>query len=269
MKRCFRFLALLLVSTFVASGLLNSVAAEEGSGGLKTFAEFEKSAVSGATLPSGLSEPLQVMWHSKAGTWKAAHDIAETLKTTTGSWVHAFLHREEGDRANAGYWYRRAGMTIPAESVTIADEWAIIARELWQREHGVVAGEEVITSATGLVASSVKAADGEEGSWDTLIQKDGKKVALISNARPVSFNPAGDVLLLEEAAADDDCRHFLIKPTADKTVPEFGKRTRIGSRHVTAHKWSEDGLSLTLTSDKSISDAKPETIVVAEQLTSP
>ena len=260
---------LLVFCAFISFGLLKVEAEEKEIACPKTFAEFEKSAAPGATMPSGLSEPLQVMWRSKAGKWKAAHDIAETLKTTTGSWVHAFLHREEGDRGNAGYWYRRAGLTIPAENVAIADEWVIISRELWHREHGVVVGEEVITSATGLVASSVEAADGEEGSWDTLIQKDGKKVALIANARPVSFNPAGDVLLLLEAAADDDCRHFLIKPAADKTVPSFGKRTRIGSRHVTAHKWSEDGLSLTLTPDKSTSDAKPETIVVAEQLTSP
>lgn len=268
MKRVFRFLTLSFLCTFVALLLPKAVAAEEGSGELKTFAQFEQSAVSGATLPSGLSEPLQVMWHSKVGKWKAAHDIAETLKTTTGSWVHAFLHREEGDRGNAGYWYRRAGMTIPAESVTIADEWLIIARELWQREKGIVAGQETFTSATGLVASSVKSADGEEGSWDTLVQKDGKKVALIANARPVSFNPAGDVLLLVEAAADDDCRHFLVKPTADKAIPPFGKRNRIGGRYVTGHKWSDDGQSLVLTSDQTTSDAKPETIIVAERLTS-
>lgn len=251
----------------VAAGYPNAVAAAEAKVGPKTFAAFEQSAASKATMPIGLSEPLQVMWLSKAGKWKEAHDIAETLKTTTGSWVHAFLHREEGDRSNAGYWYRRAGMTIPAEGVTIAAEWSVVARELWQREHGVVVGEEVFTSASGLVATSVPAAKNEEGAFDTLIQKDGKKVLLVSNARPVSFSPQGDVLLLLEAAADDDCRHFLIKPAADKVIPAFGKRTRIGGRTVTGHKWSTDGLSLTLSSDKS--NEKPETIPVAEKLTSP
>ena len=52
----------------------------------------------------------------------------------------------------------------------------------------------------GLVATSLKSADGEEGAWDTLVRKDGKQVLMIPNARPVSFNPAGDVLLLVEAA---------------------------------------------------------------------
>jgi hypothetical protein len=233
----------------------------------KTFAEFEKSTAGGTTVPPGLSEPLQVMWLSKAGKWQAAHDIAETLKTTSGSWVHAFLHREEGDRANAGYWYRKAGMTIPSEGVPLADEWGLIARELWQREFGIVVGEETFTAASGLVARSVKSADGEEGSWDTVIQKDGKELQRIANARPVSFSPAGDVLLLKEAAADDDCRHFLIKPAAGQEIPAFGKRQRIGGRYVTGHKWSEDGKSLTLTSDAAAGEAKPEIIPVTEGLT--
>jgi len=42
-----------------------------------------------------------------------AHEIAREIKTPAGSWTHAFLRREEGDLANAGYWHRRAGMTMP------------------------------------------------------------------------------------------------------------------------------------------------------------
>ncbi len=249
------------------AALVSLAAYGEGGGAAapKTFEDFAQSTAAGAVIPAGLSEPLQAMWHAKAGQWDRAHEIAQDLMTPTGSWIHAFLHREEGDRANAGYWYRRAGMTMP-EGFTIAEEWLFIARELWQREHGIVPGKETLTSAAGLVATSMKSADGGEGAWDTLIRKDGKQVLRIPNARPVSFNPAGEVLLLVEAAADDDCRHFLIKPATDAEIPRFGQRRRIGGRFVTGHQWSEDGRSLTLVSGQTPGDAKPETIQVAEQM---
>lgn len=261
--RCVSILCCLLFSGSLA------VRGVEGSAALpKTFAEFEKSAVSGATVPLGLSEPLKVMWHSKAGQWKAGHDIAETLKTKVGSWVHAFLHREEGDRGNAGYWYRRAGMTLPAEGVALADEWQLISRELWQREFGVVAGEEALTSPGGLTATSVMASDGAEGSWDTLVRKDSKEVLRIPRARPVSFSPVGEVLLLVEAAADDDLRHILVRPSADLKVPPFGERKRIGGRGVSGHQWADDGLSLTLTSLDASRTVSSEKIQVSEQVIS-
>lgn len=220
---------------------------EGGAGGPKTFQDFEKSAIVGAEVPSGLSDPLRALWHAKAQQWEKSHDIAQDIKTPTGSWIHALLHREEGDLGNAGYWYRRAGKTMP-EGVTIAEEWSFIARELWQQEKGITPGQEVVTSATGLVAMSEKPAGDEEGVWDTVIRKDGKVVQRISNARPVSFRPAGDMLLLRDAAADDDIRHFIVKPSADAMVPGFGKRKSIGGRMVTGHKWSDDGRSLTLMS---------------------
>jgi hypothetical protein len=242
----------------------------EGGGGAaapKTFEDFEKSTAAGTAVPAGLSEPLQALWHAKAKQWDRAHEIAQEIKTPTGSWIHALLHREEGDRANAGYWYRRAGMTMP-EGFTIAEEWSFIARELWQREHWTVPGKETLTSPGGLVATCTKSADGAEGASDTLIRKDGKQVLRIPNARPVSFNPAGDVLLLIEAAADDDCRHFLIKPVAGAEIPPFGGRRRIGGRFVTGHKWSEDGRSVTLVSGKPADDGKEETIPVDEHMSS-
>jgi hypothetical protein len=235
-------------------------------GAPETFAEFQKSAAAGTSLPSGLSEPLKSLWHAKAGQWEKAHDIAQEIKTPAGSWIHAFLHREEGDLPNARYWYRRAGMT-PPENTPIAEEWRAIARELWQREHGITPGEEILTSTTGIVAASVKPADQEEGAWDTIIRKDGQVLLQIPNARPVSFNPTGDVLLLKDAAADDNCRHFLIRPAAKLEVPPFGKRVSVGGRFVTSHQWSEDGKSVTLISDPAAEGEKPVTITVEEQLT--
>lgn len=251
------FSGMLFISPSEASG---------GDGVPKNFAAFEKSAAAGTQVPAGLSEPLRAMWHAKAGQWEQAHEIAQDIKTPNGSWIHAFLHREEGDLANAGYWYRRAGMTMPKD-FEIAEEWSLIARELWQRENGITPGEETLTSTSGLVATSEKSAAGEEGAWDTLIRINGKQLIRIENARPVSFSPAGDVLLLRDAAADDDCRHFLVKPTADAKIPPFGKRLAIGGRFVTAHQWSEDGQSLTLVPDPKLGDGKPVTIAVAGHLT--
>jgi hypothetical protein len=46
------------------------------------------------------------------------------------AWVHAYLHRKEGDIGNAGYWYSRAGRALPAQSVTLEAEWDEIARAL-------------------------------------------------------------------------------------------------------------------------------------------
>ncbi len=118
---------------------------EGGVAALKSFDAFAKSTTAGAAIPAGLSEPLQAVWHAKVGKWERAHEIAQGLTTPTGSWIHAHLHREEGDLANAGYWYRRAGMTMP-EGFTIAEVWEFIAREVLLREHGIVPGGEALTS---------------------------------------------------------------------------------------------------------------------------
>lgn len=233
--------------------------------GPKTFAEFEKSAAPGTQVPGGLSEPLKAMWYSKAGDWKRAHEIAQDLLTPTGSWIHAFLHREEGDLPNAGYWYRKAAMT-PPEGVEISEEWSLIARELWHREKGNTPGQEALTSASGLVATAVDATKPEEGAWDTLIRKSGQTLVRIPNARPVSFSPTGDVLLLIDAAATDDCQHFLVKPAANAKIPAIGGRKSIGGRFYGQPQWSADGNTLTLTPDPTLSDGKPEIFSVAEHL---
>ena len=58
--------------------------------------------------PEGLSEPLQAMWHARKGDWETAHNIAQHISSELGSWIHAYLHRIEGDLSNADYWYKRA-----------------------------------------------------------------------------------------------------------------------------------------------------------------
>ncbi|MGJ8726672.1 MAG: hypothetical protein ACSHYB_19155 [Roseibacillus sp.] len=74
--------------------------------------------------PEGLSDELQVLWLSKAGDWHGAHDIAQDLPDPHGAWLHAYLHREEGDLGNASYWYHRANRPVPDPNTTIAAEWA-------------------------------------------------------------------------------------------------------------------------------------------------
>ena len=78
--------------------------------------------------PPNLSPALQALWHDAQGDWDAAHTLAQEQNDRHGAWVHAYLHRKEGDLANADYWYRRAGKSRPETS--LADEWATIARTL-------------------------------------------------------------------------------------------------------------------------------------------
>ena len=74
----------------------------------------------------GLPPLLAALWWDARGDWVRAHEIAQSVETADGSWVHAYLHRKEGDLGNADYWYRRAGRRPPA--VTLDEEWAEIAQ---------------------------------------------------------------------------------------------------------------------------------------------
>lgn len=81
-----------------------------------------------AKPPEGLSPALRALWHLARDEWDAAHGAARSDGSRDGAWVHAHLHRVEGDLANAGYWYRRADR--PASEAPLADEWEEIAAAL-------------------------------------------------------------------------------------------------------------------------------------------
>lgn len=81
--------------------------------------------------PQQLTPLLKAMWYDGNGDWHAAHEVAQEIHTRDGSWIHAYLHRKEGDLGNAGYWYSRAGRSIP--TVGLEAEWESIARELLMR----------------------------------------------------------------------------------------------------------------------------------------
>jgi len=81
-----------------------------------------------ATPPSGLSFALQALWWDAKGDWTKAHEQAQAREDAAGNWVHAYLHRKEGDLANAGYWYRRADRPMPKAGLEA--EWAEIVAAL-------------------------------------------------------------------------------------------------------------------------------------------
>ncbi len=88
---------------------------------------FEDFAASPAP-PAGVGPALLALWHDARGEWDRAHELAQEDKGRHGAWVHAYLHRKEGDEGNAGYWYARAGK--PAASGDLDAEREAIARAL-------------------------------------------------------------------------------------------------------------------------------------------
>ncbi|MEN9569825.1 MAG: hypothetical protein RL172_1056 [Bacteroidota bacterium] len=84
------------------------------------------------TAPANLSVYLLAMWYDAKGNWHKAHELADSRHDTTGNWIHAYLHRKEGDVYNAGYWYRRANRELPGCS--LQQEWEDIVQTLLQNK---------------------------------------------------------------------------------------------------------------------------------------
>ena len=64
-----------------------------------------------------LSGVYLAIWYAVKDNWDMAHNIVQDIKTETASWIHAYLHRVEGDISNASYWYNRAGKKFSTESL--------------------------------------------------------------------------------------------------------------------------------------------------------
>jgi hypothetical protein len=90
------------------------------------IADFRASLA--ASAPPDCTLALQALWFDAKGDWQKAHELAQADEGPAGDWVHAYLHRKEGDAFNAGYWYRRAGKR--AAKGALAEEWAEIATAL-------------------------------------------------------------------------------------------------------------------------------------------
>lgn len=98
--------------------------------GMMTVEELMRGAAGGGGVPGGLTEVEQALWLARAGEWDAAHDLCQDLNGRAGFWVHGWLHRQEGDLVNAGYWYGRAGEEMPGGEVSDEDAWVEMARAL-------------------------------------------------------------------------------------------------------------------------------------------
>jgi hypothetical protein len=93
-----------------------------------SFDEFQQAIGAAVAPPAGLGLPLEALWHDARGDWPRAHECAQRAPGPDGAWVHAYLHRKEGDEANAAYWYARSGRAQPA--MTPGVEWESIVRVL-------------------------------------------------------------------------------------------------------------------------------------------
>ena len=92
-----------------------------------TFQEFRQS-LKDSHPPHGLTPTLTGLWWDAKGDWAQAHEAAQQDEGSEGSWVHAYLHRKEGDQSNAAYWYQRAGKPICREPLD--SEWQQIVESL-------------------------------------------------------------------------------------------------------------------------------------------
>ncbi len=92
-----------------------------------TLAEL-RSCLSNAKPPAELSPALAALWWEAKGDWEAAHALVMDEASTDCAWVHAYLHRQEGDLANARYWYGQAARAVATGPFPA--EWDRIAQAL-------------------------------------------------------------------------------------------------------------------------------------------
>ena len=81
--------------------------------------------------PQNVTGVLQALWYDGKENWEASHNIAQDIDDQNGSWIHAYLHRKEGDIGNARYWYARAGKKEP--NISLKEEWTLLVRHFIQQ----------------------------------------------------------------------------------------------------------------------------------------
>jgi len=75
---------------------------------------------------------LEALVAEQRGDWEKAHELVQDMVTAEAAWVHAYLHRVEGDEWNAEYWYNRAAQ--PVCTTSLATEWETLYTELKEIE---------------------------------------------------------------------------------------------------------------------------------------
>jgi hypothetical protein len=91
------------------------------------FETFQQS-LSNTTPPTGASIYIQSLWYDGKGNWDQAHNLIQDLNDKNASWIHAYLHRKEGDVWNANYWYTKAGQRMPG--YTLEQEWEELVKAM-------------------------------------------------------------------------------------------------------------------------------------------
>ena len=87
-----------------------------------------KESISDNQPPVDASVYITALWYDAKGNWQQAHELIQDIAGKDAAWVHAYLHRKEGDIGNAGYWYSKAGRRQP--SCSLQEEWEQIAAAL-------------------------------------------------------------------------------------------------------------------------------------------
>ncbi len=87
-----------------------------------------KESLSANAPPANISEYLKALWYDAKEDWNKSHEIIQDIDDKTAAWIHAYLHRKEGDILNADYWYRRADKARPEKS--LEKEWEEIVAQL-------------------------------------------------------------------------------------------------------------------------------------------
>ncbi|WP_299704137.1 hypothetical protein [uncultured Pontibacter sp.] len=90
-----------------------------------------KASLSAPAPPPEASVYMQALWHEAKGNWDKAHVLIQDLPDKDAAWIHAYLHRKEGDSWNADYWYSWADRKRP--DCTLQEEWDNIASTLIEK----------------------------------------------------------------------------------------------------------------------------------------
>lgn len=87
-----------------------------------------KESLAGETPPPSISICLQALWYDAKDNWERAHELIQDISDKNAAWIHAYLHRKEGDNWNADYWYTKAGKKRPV--LSLQEEWEQITSAL-------------------------------------------------------------------------------------------------------------------------------------------
>lgn len=82
--------------------------------------------------PAAASVYIKALWYDAKDDWNKAHELIQDVTDKNASWIHAYLHRKEGDTWNAEYWYTKAGKKRPG--VSLNEEWEQIASAFLKKD---------------------------------------------------------------------------------------------------------------------------------------